>query len=129
MAHLFASIVTRIFASKETMAGTATYLPQWAWKSLSHNLTAPNSNGLCKRMNDEYEEDHRILRQIVKTSNWVQLNDYVVICMNHKQRGKSGYSRGDVFHGRPTPRLGLSFPHEGNVQVQDRSKNKTKLHK
>ena len=53
-------------------------------------------------MNDEYQEELRILRQSIETSNWVQLNDYVVICMNHKQRGKSGYSRGDVFHGRPT---------------------------
>ena len=42
-------------------------------------------------MNDEYQEELRILRQSIKTSNWVQLNDYVVICMNHKQTGKSGY--------------------------------------
>ena len=40
MAHLFASIETRIFPSRETMAGIATYLLQWAWKSRSHNLTA-----------------------------------------------------------------------------------------
>ena len=55
----------------------------------------------------------------IRTTNCVQLNDYVVICMNDKQRGKSGYSRGDVFHGRPTLQLDLPFPHEGNVQVQD----------
>ena len=42
MAPLFASTVTRIFALRETMAGTALYLPQWAWKFLSHNLTALN---------------------------------------------------------------------------------------
>ena len=51
----------------------------------------PQSNGLCERMNDEYQGEHRILRQSIKTSNWVQLNNYVVICMNHKQRGKSGH--------------------------------------
>ena len=62
----------------------------------------PQSNGLCERMNDEYQEEVRIPRQSIKTSSWVQLNDYVVICMNHKQSGNSGYSRGDVFHGRPT---------------------------
>ena len=47
--------------------------------------------------------------------------------MNHKQRGKSGYSRRDVFHRRPTLRLDLPFPQEGNVQVQDwvKEQNKT----
>ena len=70
-------------------------------------------------MNDDHQEELRILRRSIKTSNWGQLNDYVVICMNHKQRGKSGYSSGDVFHGRPTLRMDLPFPHEGNVQVQD----------
>ena len=78
----------------------------------------PLSNGLCERMNGEYQEELRILGQSIKASNCVQLNDYVVICMNHKQRGKSGYSRGDGLHGRPTLRLDLPFPHEGNVQVQ-----------
>ena len=78
----------------------------------------PQSNGLCERMNDEYHKELCILRQSIKTNNWVQLNDYVVICMNHKQRGNSGYSRGDVLHGRPTLRLDLPFPHEGNLQVQ-----------
>ena len=78
-------------------------------------------------MNDEYQEELRILRQSIKTSNWVQLNDYVVICMNHKQRGKSGYSRGDVFHGGPTLRLDLPFPHEGNVQVQDLVKEQNNI--
>ena len=71
----------------------------------------PQFNGLCGRMNDEYQEELRILRQSINTSNWVQLNDYVVICMNHKQRGKSAYSRGDVFHGSPILRLDLPFPH------------------
>ena len=52
----------------------------------------PQSNGLCERMNDEYHEELRIRRQSIKTSNLVQLNNYVVICMNHKQRGKKGYS-------------------------------------
>ena len=75
----------------------------------------PQSNGLCEFMNDEYQEEVRILRQSTETSNWVQLNNYVVICMNHKQRGKSGYSRGDVFRGRPTLRLDLPFPHKGNI--------------
>ena len=42
MAHLLASTVTRIFYLTETMAGTAMYLLQWAWKYLSHNLTARN---------------------------------------------------------------------------------------
>ena len=42
MAHLFVSTVTRAFASRETSAGIATYLLQWAWKYLSHNLTAHN---------------------------------------------------------------------------------------
>ena len=78
-------------------------------------------------MNDEYQEEVRILRQSFKTSNWVQLNDYVVICMNHKQRGKSGHSRGDVFHGRPTLRLDVPFSHEGNVQVQDWVKKQNKI--
>ena len=87
----------------------------------------PQWNALCERMNDEYQEEHRILRQSIKTSNWVQLNDYVVICMNHKQRAKSGYSRGDVFHGRPTLRLDPPFPHEGNVQVQDLVKEQNKI--
>ena len=87
----------------------------------------PQSNGLCERMNDEYQEQLRILRQRIKTSNWVQLNDYVVICMNPKRRGKSGYSRGDAFHGRPTLRLDLPFPHEGNVQVQDGVKEQNKI--
>ena len=35
----------------------------------------PQSNGLCERMNDKYQEELRILRQSIKTSNWVQLND------------------------------------------------------
>ena len=69
----------------------------------------PQSNGLCEGMNDEYQEELRILRQSVKTSNWVQLNDYVVICMNHKQRGKSGYSQGDVFRGRQES---ITLPHQ-----------------
>ena len=43
-------------------------------------------------MNDEDQEELRILRQSIKTSNWVHVNDYVVICMNNKRRGKSGYS-------------------------------------
>ena len=62
----------------------------------------------------------------MKTSNWVPLNDYVVVCMNHKQIGKYGYSRGDVIHGRPTLRLDLPFPHKGNVQVQDWVKEQNK---
>ena len=78
-------------------------------------------------MNDEYQEELRILRQCIKTSNWVQLNDYVVICRNHKQRGKSGYSRGSISHGRPTVRLDLPFPHEGNVQVQDWVKEQKRI--
>ena len=85
------------------------------------------SNGLCERMTDECKGDVRIVRQSSKTSNWMQLNDYVVICMNHKQRGKSGYSRGDVFHERPTLRLDQPFPHEGNVQVQDWVKEQNKI--
>ena len=89
----------------------------------------PQSSGLCERMNDEYQDELRILRQSIKTSNWVQLNHYVVICMNHKQRGKSGYSRGDVLHGRPTLRLDLPFPHEGNAQVQDWFKEQNKIAK
>ena len=52
----------------------------------------PQSNGLCERMNDEYQDEFRILRQSINTSKWVQLNNSVVICMNHEQRGKSGYS-------------------------------------
>ena len=87
----------------------------------------PQSNGVCERMNDEYQEELRILTQSTKTSNWVQLSDYVVICMNHKQREKSDYSRGDVFHGTPTLRLDLPFPHEGNVQVQDWVKEQNKI--
>ena len=87
----------------------------------------PQSHGLCERMNDEYVEEPRSLRQDIKTSNGVQLNGYVIICMNQKQRGKSGYSRGDVFHGRPTLRLDLPFPHEGNVQVQDCVKEHNKI--
>ena len=58
----------------------------------------PQSNGLFERMNDEYQEELRILRGSIKTRNRVQLSDYVVIRMNHKQRGKCGYSRGDVFN-------------------------------
>ena len=77
-------------------------------------------------MNDECQEELCIVRQSIKTSNWVQLNGYVVICMNHKQRGKSCYSRGDIFGGRPTLRLDLPFPHEGNVQVQDWVKEEKK---
>ena len=42
MVHLFASTVTRIFASRETMVGIATYLLQWGWKYRSHNLTVHN---------------------------------------------------------------------------------------
>ena len=79
----------------------------------------PQSNRLCERRNDEYQEKLRILKHSIRNSNWVQLNNYVVVCMKHKQRGKSGYSRGDIFHGRSTLRLDLPFPHEGNVQVQD----------
>ena len=90
-------------------------------------LYRPQSNGLCERMNDEYQEELRILRQSIEISNWVQLNDYVVICMNHQQRGKYGYSRGNLFHGRPTLLLDLPFPHEGNVQVQDRVKEQNKI--
>ena len=87
----------------------------------------PQSNALWGRMNGEYQEELRILRQSIKTSNWVQLYDYVVICMNHKQRVKSGYSQGDVFHGRRTLRLDLPFPHKGNVQVQDWVKEQNKI--
>ena len=87
----------------------------------------PQSNGLCERMNHEYQEKLRIRRLSIKTSNWVQLNDYVVICSNHKQRGKSGYSRGDVFHGRTVSSLDLPFPREGNVQVQDWVKEQNKI--
>ena len=87
----------------------------------------PQSNGLCERMNDEYQEELRILRQSIKTSNWVQLIDYVVICINHKQREKSGHIRGDIFLGRPTLRLDLPSPHEGNVQVQDWVKEQNKI--
>ena len=87
----------------------------------------PQKVGLCKRMNAEYQQELRIVRQSIKTSNWVQLNDYVVICMTHKQREKSGYSGGEVFHGRPTLRLDLPFPHEGNVQVQDWVKEQNKI--
>ena len=47
--------------------------------------------------------------------------------MNHKRRGKSGYSRGDVFHGRPTLPLDLPFPHEGNFQVQGWVKEQNKI--
>ena len=47
-------------------------------------------------MNDEYDEELRILRHSIETSNWVHLNDYVVICMNHKQTEKSRYSPGDI---------------------------------
>ena len=36
-------------------------------------------------MNDEYQEDLRILRKSIKTSNWVELNDYVVRCMKQKK--------------------------------------------
>ena len=78
-------------------------------------------------MNNEYQEELRILGQSIKNSNWVRFNDYVVICMNHKQRGQSGYSRGDVFHGKRTLRLHLPFPHEGNVQVQDWVKEQNKI--
>ena len=78
-------------------------------------------------MNDEYQEELCIPRQSIKTSNWVQLNDYMVICMNHKRRGISGFSRGNVFHGRPTLRLDLPFSHEGNVQVQDWVKEQNKI--
>ena len=78
-------------------------------------------------MNDEYQEELRIMRQSIQTSNWVQFNDYVVICMNHKQRGKSGYSPGDFFRGRPTLLLDQPFLHEGNVQVQDWVKEKNKI--
>ena len=46
----------------------------------------PQSNRLCERMNDEYQEELRILRQSMRTSNSVQLKDYVVMCMNHRQR-------------------------------------------
>ena len=42
MVHLYASTVTRIFASRETMAGIATYLLQWGWKYRSHNLIVHN---------------------------------------------------------------------------------------
>ena len=89
----------------------------------------PQSNGLCERMNDEYQEELPISRQSIKTSHWVQVNEYAVICMNHKQREKSGHSREDVFHGRPALRLDLLFPHEGNVQVQDWVKEQNKIAK
>ena len=87
----------------------------------------PQSNGLCERINHEYQEELRILKQSIQTSNWVQLNEYVVTCMNHKQRGISRYSRGHFFHGRPTLRFDLPFPHEGNVQVQDWVKEQNKI--
>ena len=78
-------------------------------------------------MNDEYQEELRILRQSIKISNCLQLNDFVVICMNHKQRGKSGFSRGDGFHGRPSLRLDLLFQHEDNVQVHNLVKEQNKV--
>ena len=90
-------------------------------------LYCPQSNRSCERINDEYQEELRILRQSIKTSDWVQFNDYVVICMNHKQRQKSRYLRGDVFHGRPTLRLDLPFLHEGHVHVQDLVKEQNKI--
>ena len=79
----------------------------------------PQSNELCECVG--------ILRQSIKISNWVQLNDYVVIFVNHKQRGKSGSSRGDVFYGRPTLRFDLPFPHEGNVQLHHWVKERNKI--
>ena len=85
----------------------------------------PPSNGLCKRMNDEYQEELCILRQSIKTSNWVQLNDYVVICMNHQQRGKSGYSRfsmGGLLYVWTYP-----FHMKATFKFKTGSKNKTKL--
>ena len=87
----------------------------------------PQSHRLCKCMTDEYQEELRILRQSIKTSYWVQLNEYGVMCMNHKRRGKSGYSPGSFFPGRPNLRFDPLFPHEGNVQVQDwvKEQNKT----
>ena len=42
MVHLFAFTVTKTFASRKTMAGTATHLLQWALKLVSHNLTTLN---------------------------------------------------------------------------------------
>ena len=48
MVHLFAFTVTRIFASRETMAGTAMYLPHWVLKFLFHNLIALNQTDYAK---------------------------------------------------------------------------------
>ena len=77
----------------------------------------PQSNGLCERMNDEYQETLRILRSSVRTSNWVQLNDYAVVLMNNKQRGKTGISRSELFLGRKTCHLEMPYPHEGHSSV------------
>ena len=48
MVHLLAFTVTRIFASRKTMAGTATYLLQWALNFLYHNRTALNETHYAK---------------------------------------------------------------------------------
>ena len=42
MVPLYALTVIRIFASRETTAGTAMYLLQWVLKLLFHTLTALN---------------------------------------------------------------------------------------
>ena len=66
----------------------------------------PQSNKLCEHMTDEYQETLRILRTSIKTSNWVQVNDYAMVLM-------------ELFLSRPTFHLEMPLPHEGHATVRD----------
>ena len=68
----------------------------------------------------------RIVRTAIQTSNWVQLNDYAMVLMNKKSRGKSGVCRSELFLSRRTFDLEMPLPHEGHIRLQDRISHQSK---
>ena len=68
----------------------------------------PQSNGPCERMNDEYQGELRILRQSIKTSNWMQLNDYVVT------RSRGGPGHGTLRWTRASEQAGKALRSQGH---------------
>ena len=79
---------------------------------------SPQSNGFCERKNGEYIEEIRLLMHNEKFKNWPRLTDYATFVMNNRERGKTGYSRSDIFFGRRTWRLEMPFAHAGNQDVE-----------
>ena len=57
----------------------------------------PQSNRIWERWKEGYQETLRILRTSIKTSNLVLWNDFAMVVMNNKLRGKSDVLRSELF--------------------------------